>query len=214
VTPESAGFSHKQESGVSGERFVNNPRSNSPLHNFDKKRSHNIHQRLKILNEPPPNYQIEKLTKNFLKNDYQIKSKVRGEKISEIKYKKLSVKDQIIKHQNKMISAQEKRKMILSRDKIFSPAGSKDTEIIESFSPNVDKLAKKIDGTVSKAQELTEKAISRNASARNTIREHQMNSRYGNEARSNSTHRDVSRITGSPGDRVRDSKDLMDEMEL
>ena len=92
------------------------------------------------------------MTKNFLKNDYQIKSKVREEKISEIKYKKLSVKEQIAKHQSKMTIATEKRDRVLSRDKIFSSkAGSKNAETLEKYNVSVEELAKKLEISLNKS---------------------------------------------------------------
>lgn len=84
------------------------------------------------MNEPTPNYEIEKLTKNFLKNDYKIKSKVRKEKISELKYKKLSVKQQIEKHSNKMRIASIKRERITSQENLISRGGSRDGDRIDS----------------------------------------------------------------------------------
>ena len=119
-----------------------------------------------MLNEPAPNFQIDRLTKNFLKEDYQIRSKVREEKISEIKYKKLPLKDQIAKHQIKMVIATEKRERVLSRDKLFSKGGSKNADTFEKFNASVEELAKKIEGSLSKSQ-LTEISITRNTSVKN-----------------------------------------------
>lgn len=138
-----------------------------------------------MLNEPAPNFQIEKLTKNFLKNDYQIRSKVREEKISEIKYKKLPLKDQITKHQNKMAIATEKRERVLSRDKIFTKGGSKNADTFEKFNASVEELAKKIEGSLNKSQ-LTEISITRNTSVKNTKLEAKSISRLSKRGSSNS----------------------------
>lgn len=151
---------------------------------FDKKRAHNVHQRLRVLNEPAPNFQIEKLTKNFLKNDYQIKSKVREEKISEIKYKKLSLKEQIVKHQAKMVVATEKRERILSKDKLFK-GGSKNADTLEKYSASVEELAKKIEHSLNKSQ-LTEISITRNTSVKNTKLNQKSDSRVSKRGSSNS----------------------------
>ena len=125
-----------------------NRKSLSPEPIRDKKRAHNIHNRLKILNEPSPNFQIEKLTKGLLKSGYQIKSKVREDKISEIKYKKLTVPQQIKKHQTKMRMASVKRgssqenmlsrSRLNSQDRLNNDTKQEADQIIESYQKNLN----------------------------------------------------------------------------
>lgn len=156
----------KQEGGQNIHISERSPTSNSPQPKFEKRRPHNIQQRLKIINEPPPNYQIEKLTKNLLNSAYQIKSKVREEKISEIKYKKLTVKEQIVKHQSKMVTASDKRQNVKSRERFFGKAGSKNADLQEDYKSGVEQLAKKIENSLIKSQ-LLEKDVTRNSSLKN-----------------------------------------------